>query len=332
MFELTVQTVGEYLAARGVAVGGLRVTELGGGVSNTVLLCEFAGGERAVLKQSLGRLRVAEEWLADRRRIEREWRAIEVAGTLMPPGCVPRVLWTDRANGVYAMTAAPESWRTWKELLFAGAPSPDTARQAAGMLAAWIGESSGRADLRAEFGDKTAFDQLRLDPYYRFTAARHPELRAWFDSLVARTLAAEHALVHGDWSPKNILVGEGSAMAIDFEVAHFGEPAFDVAFLLNHLLLKSIHLGGGGAAAIDAAHEFWREFQLQAGEAARRLEAEALLHLPALMLARVDGKSPAEYLRAGEREFARSRALEWIAAPPSSLDRAIEIAAKWRLA
>jgi len=69
--ELRAANAADYLKGRGIELDAPRISELGGGVSNTVLLVE-SGERRFVLKQSLGKLRVEQEWLADRERIFRE--------------------------------------------------------------------------------------------------------------------------------------------------------------------------------------------------------------------------------------------------------------------
>ncbi len=164
------------------------------------------------------------------------------------------------------------------------------------------------------------FDQLRLDPYYRTTASRHADLQPQFDRLMHESSGRRVSLVHGDWSPKNFLVSSGALMAIDFEVTHFGDPSFDSAFLLNHLLLKSFYRPDWSAEFANAAERFWEVYRSGLPRACDWIEAATISHLGCLLLARVDGKSPAEYitdttLRASLREFAR----KLILAPPASI-------------
>ena len=147
-----------------------------------------------------------------------------------------------------------------------------------------------------EFGDQTVFDQLRLDPYYRFTAGRHPDLASHAARLIEETSLRRVSLTHGDWSPKNLLVGCGRVMAIDFEVVHFGDPSFDSAFMLNHLLLKSFARPQWRTIYVEAALGFWRAYPSAIPEAPW-IEPATLQHLGWLLLARIDGKSPVEYLR-----------------------------------
>ena len=92
----------------------------------------------------------------------------------------------------------------------------------------------------AEFPTDAIFHAIRLEPYLLATARAHPDLAPQLEGLVATTQANKRALVHGDVSPKNILVGPAGPVFLDAECAWWGDPAFDLAFCLNHLLLKCL--------------------------------------------------------------------------------------------
>jgi 5-methylthioribose kinase len=313
LIELNGDNASEYLQSRGHE-GPWRVKALGGGVSNTVLLAE-SGIHRWVVKQSLGKLRVDEDWFADRSRIHRECSAMRELAPLLPEGVIPQVVFEDRDNYLYVMSAAASDARDWKSLLLAGTISTPIAESAGRILARIREVSRDGGQWARRFGDQTCFDQLRLDPYYRFAAARHPDLAGGFDAAIA---AARRpiALVHGDFSPKNLLVRQRQVLLIDFEVIHFGDPAFDAAFLLNHLLLKCAHRPEFRLDFLRAAHGFWNE--ASAG-APPDFESSTILHLGCLHLARVDGKSRAEYLNEEVRVKVRAQAGRWIVSPPHSL-------------
>jgi len=320
LFELDASNAAAYLASYGYAV--THITELGGGVSNTVLLVETGEG-RFVIKQALGRLRVEQEWLADRSRAQRECRALRELAPLLPPGSVPGVVFEDGENYLFAMESAPEGARPWKSLLLEGVVSPETAATAGRTLAAIIRAGLAAPSWAASFNGATAFDQLRLDPYYRFTASRHADLAARFHALIEETRQRQVTLVHGDWSPKNLLVSGSHLMAIDFEVLHFGDPAFDTAFLLNHLLLKSFHRSQWSARYREAAACFWTEV----GSVLPWLAGATMHHLGCLLLGRIDGKSPAEYIQSNEtKDRVRRYARELIVRPP---DTAAELWERW---
>lgn len=298
-----------YLRSRGEIAHD--VSELGGGVSNTVLLVQTESA-RYVLKQALSKLRVEQPWFAGRDRIFREAAALETAASILPAGAVPSVAFLDRENYILAIAAAPAGALTWKQLLFAGDVDPGVAETCGTLLGTLISGSRRSSSLAAQFGDPTAFIELRIEPYYRVTAERHPDLAPAINALIERCLANQYSLVHGDWSPKNLLVSNGRVIAIDFEVVHFGDPTFDSAFLLTHLLLKSRVLPDRAGELRHCARAFWRALiDTLPPDATAWFESCTVEHLGALLLARVDGKSPAEYLsdpglKLSVRELGRS--------------------------
>src|SRR5579863_7639709 len=197
--DLSVENAAAYLRERGAAKAEPRIRELGGGVSNTVLLVE-SDGRRFVLKQALGRLRVAEEWLSDRQRVFRESAALQKLEPYLPQGSLPKVLFEDRDNFLYAMSAATAGAASWKDLLLEGEIRPETAGRVGELLARLESVSWRKAEWETEFGDQTIFDQLRIDPYYRATARRHPDLAPLASRLIEESAARRVCLTHGDWS------------------------------------------------------------------------------------------------------------------------------------
>jgi 5-methylthioribose kinase len=302
---LDATTVGPYLERRGLISRGeaIDVVELGGGVSNVV----FSVGTRdrgLVLKQSLGRLRVADEWLAKRERIITEANALQLANRLTP-GAVPAVIDVDVEGLTLTMARAPQEWRNWKDCLLHGEAEPTIAHRLGSVLGTWHRETADHMEIASRFNDLEAFDQLRVDPYYRTVMRRRPALSQAIGAYVERMLGNRRCLVHGDYSPKNVLVGKEQGWVLDFEVAHFGDPVFDLAFMLNHLMLKAIHRPQTVDGYARCAHAFWVEYQgtVPAGFVD---EPYVLGHTGCLMLARVDGKSPAEYLTEAEQGIART--------------------------
>jgi 5-methylthioribose kinase len=317
-------TVGEYLVERGIfpASDGIRVRELGGGVSN-IVLSVHRGDLRVVVKQALPRLRVADEWLATRERAVTEGEALRLV-ELITPGSVPRVLDIDRLACALTITEAPEDSQPWKDRLLAGDADPGVARRLGKLLGTWHAATSDDQAVASAFDGQQAFDQLRVDPYYRTVSRRRPELAGAVGTFVERMTATKACLVHGDYSPKNVLVG-AEICVLDFEVAHYGDPAFDLAFMLNHLLLKRLHVPQAGAGIERSARDFWDAYRSAVAPELLPDLSYVLGHVGCLMVARVDGKSPAEYLREAERDRARAAGTELLLAPPETLDEALGV-------
>jgi aminoglycoside phosphotransferase (APT) family kinase protein len=298
----------------------VRLTPLTGGVSSDIYRAELPCGVVCV-KRALSRLKVAADWRVptERNRYEVDW--MRVASAIVP-AAVPAVLGEDRAAGAFAMAwLPPERFPVWKALLAEGRSTPADAAQVGEVLGRIHAATADRQDVAARFPTDALFHALRLDPYLITAARAHPDLAPRLHALVATTATTRRVLVHGDFSPKNILLGPDGPVILDAECAWYGDPAFDLAFVLNHLLLKSVWrpqwraLYGRMYEALAArylAHVGWED--------AGTVDARTAALLPGLMLARVDGKSPAEYLTAAaDRDAVRAFARRALTAPSPSL-------------
>ena len=321
-FALTEQSAIAYLADRGMiaeaSTRSAKAQALGGGVSNIVVRVSVPGESAdLVLKQSLPRLRVQQEWLADRERVHREAASLRYLCGVLPNGALPQVVFDDPSNYLFVMTAAPQEGINWKDALLGGDVNEAVAAKVGMLLGTMhrcsaVHEDDIPAELR-EFADRHCFVQLRIDPYHRATAAVHPDLADAIESEAQQMLNRRHALVHGDYSPKNIIVAGAGASAevflLDFEVVHLGNPIFDLAFMLNHLTMKAIHRPEWAGLYNAAARAFWSAYLATEGPGAEagNLERQTVRQLGVLLLARMDGKSPAEYITdAGQKREARS--------------------------
>ena len=267
---------------------------LPGGVSSDIWRVELAGGPVCV-KRALPRLRVAQVWEApiERNRFEYEW--FRVAGKAAPQA-VPKVI--GRQDGLFVMEyLEPARHPVWKALLSQGRADAGTAAKVGRTLATIHAATAGREDIARSFATDEIFHAIRLEPYLVFTGSKFPELREILNSIAKRTADTRLCLVHGDVSPKNILAGPHGPVFLDAECAWYGDPAFDLAFCLNHLLLKCLWVP---AAANDFLQGFESLFEAYkekvSWEGTETLEARTATLLPALLLARVDGKSPVEYI------------------------------------
>ena len=320
---------GEALRELGL-VGSATLTgePLAGGVSSDIWRVDSDAGPLCV-KRALPKLRVAADWQAPIERNLYEARWMRVASEAAP-GAAPEVLGQHPRLGVLAMRyLSPADHRLWKDALREGDVDTATAGAVGATLARIHAFAAAHPELAAQFATDAIFFDIRLDPYLLATGRRHPDLAPALAALVERTRGLKRTLVHGDVSPKNILLGPGGPVFLDAECAWWGDPAFDVAFCLNHLLLKCLwtpRAEGDFLAAFDAlANSYLRDVDWELPDA---LELRAATLLPGLLLARVDGKSPVEYLREErEREIVRRCARRLLRAP---VERLSAVAAAWR--
>jgi aminoglycoside phosphotransferase (APT) family kinase protein len=299
--------------------------ELTGGVASDIRLADLRQGPVCV-KQALAKLRVCQDWRApvERNAYEAAW--LETAGRIVP-GAAPRVLARDPNRHMFAMEYLdPARCKSWKAELMAGRADPRFAARVGDALARIHSATAGDPATAAHFPTDAIFHAIRLAPYLETAAAAHPDLQAALADLVRVTAATRRALVHGDVSPKNILVGPDGPVFLDAECAWYGDPAFDVAFCLNHLLLKCLARPAAASGFLDCFRAL-AEAYVGGAPDAMDVEGRAARLLPGLMLARVDGKSPVEYLSAdADKNRVRRVAAALLARPPSRL---AEVARAW---
>lgn len=298
---------------------GVFVRPLTGGVSSNVFEVRIAD-RRFCLKQALATLKVAKEWHAPIERVFAEIDWLKTAGDFAP-GFAPRVLGVDRETATFAMEFLPPADHpNWKTEMMAGRVDPEFAGRMGERLGALHAATAKRPDLATTFATDDNFEALRIDPYLIETARNNPDLAGEIAAIVETTRTTGRALVHGDVSPKNILMGPMGPVLLDAECAWWGDPAFDLAFCLKHLLLKAVHLPAARPALFESYHRLADAHLRQVDwEAVDAIEARASGLLSALLLARVDGKSPVEYLDAAARGSVRSAARALLAGAPARL-------------
>ena len=297
---LTQESVTPYLIEKGVISANetAEVEVLTGGVSNVVLAITTPS-KKLVLKQALAELKVAEKWEADQRRAIVETNAIALFHKLSPDQ-VPELVFLDQQRFILILDRVPVGSTVWKSDLLAGVINPDVAAALGTTLANWhnFGEKDKQA--RLQFMEDSLFDQLRIDPFYRFVAAKNKALKPAIDKLIAELEGDKTTIVHGDFSPKNIMVGmDEKVYILDFEVTHVGNPVFDLAFLLAHLLCKLFRTNEPLEEKMLIASE--QRF-ISSYEEIRSISKSLSLHTALIALARVEGKSPVNYLDSAQQK------------------------------
>ncbi|ADB51173.1 phosphotransferase family protein [Conexibacter woesei] len=283
--------------------GAVAVRPLGGGVSGTVLLAEWEEGG-VVVKQTHERMRVAAEWEFDRRRVFVERDCLELLARIAP-GVAPRVVFSDAERFAFGMTIAPPGGVVWAESLRAGETRPRATAAAAELLARLQAATAGDGAVAEQFGDLMPLVEGRVDPFHRTVARARPELTEAIGREVRRLLSVRSVLSHGDFSPKNVIAYPDRVLMLDCETAHWGDPSFDVAFMLMHLLLDGSRPGRAHAPAAADAACFWQTYRAAGGLADD--ERAVVAELGCLLLARVCGKSPLPTLVEGEHRAAVER-------------------------
>lgn len=289
-------------------------TPLAGGVSCDIWRIDGLGGP-LVIKRPLAKLRVAADWFAPVARSASEVRWLRYAHAI-DPAMVPEVVADFPALNAFVLRFIPDC-PVWKDELSAGRIDVDFAGQVGQAIGAVHAASAHDPDVRAAFADGSMFEALRINPFLLHVAEHNAAVAAPLREIAADLAGRRMALVHGDVSPKNILVGKGGPVILDAECAVSGDPAFDLAFCTTHLLLKAVWLDHAemqvAAAKMIAAYarcidwEAPAELLLRAG----RLTA-------ALLLARIEGKSPAPYLTdVAQRRIVAEQAGALLHAPQS---------------
>lgn len=329
MRPLTREMIGRILSDAGLIADAadVELESMTGGVSSEIWKVSTSDATYCV-KRALDRLKVEAEWHAPVERSRFEVRWYRIAGKVAP-GSAPRVRHHDDQRMFFVMEYLdPGRYELWKEKLRQGRAQTHDAENVGRTLARIHSGTAGDPSVTAQFPRTDIFHDIRLEPYLLATAARHPDLRPRLEALCRTTAETRLTMIHGDVSPKNILIGPEGPVFLDAECACIGDPAFDLAFCLNHMLLKCLWNP-------NATEAYLACFQAMTGayvggvdwEDPAALEVRTAALLPALFLARVDGKSPVEYVtEESDRDRIRRCARALLESMPSRLD---EIRLAW---
>lgn len=294
-----------------------KLVPLTGGVSSEIYRVE--DGEKVfVVKRALAKLRVEADWHANTSRNRFEQAYIRYVGNFCPEA-VPKIL-SDNPDAGYFCMEYLEGFHNWKADLLAGECDCELALQAGRVLGTIHAHSWSDPEIRQEFDAMNNFQELRIDPYLRATAGKHPQVREEIEAEAARLEQSRQCLMHGDFSPKNLLHRDGRLVIVDCEVACHGDAAFDLAFLINHLLLKSLYHAPASPPLAKMVQEFLGGYANRNPDHQLEVEQTAGHLLPMLLLARVSGKSPVEYLSKDKQNHLSKFALSRISQPAKSLN------------
>ncbi|NRB15950.1 MAG: aminoglycoside phosphotransferase family protein, partial [Rhizobiales bacterium] len=311
----------------GTADDVVSVQQLTGGVASDIAMVDL-GDRRICVKFALEKLKVAEDWHAPVHRNKAEYYWLQVAASVSPETAVKLYGRSETANGFAMEFLDGKDVYLWKDALLDTAPDKGEA-STVGEVLGKIHAVSALANFDSSpFQNRDDFRALRLEPYLNFTATRHPNLAKQLNGLADNLYDANDVLIHGDVSPKNILFRSGRPIILDAECATMGDASFDVAFCLNHLVLKAVHMPASRKALLAAVTDFWKSYKLHVDwENIGKLEARICALLPALMLARIDGKSPVEYLSDANQHKVRDFAVRLIVNPVPNLASFLDILA-----
>jgi tRNA A-37 threonylcarbamoyl transferase component Bud32 len=292
--------------------GTVRRTVLAGGVSSDIWIEHSPQGDY-VVKRALGKLKVQADWLSDPARSSIEVRGLRAMAELLGQAHVPEVLWVDEARHQFAMALIAPHFGNWKQQLLDGHVDLATASAAGRLLGELHARSSGNAEIAIQFASTKTFVELRIQPYFERVAQRNPALACAISDIVGHLLSTRIALVHGDFSPKNLLVAGSDVVIVDCEVAHWGDARFDIAFCVAHLLLKSFRRTTSSALLLSATLAFLSAYRRSGLDV---LDREFTRQLGCLLLARLHGDSPVDYLDDLDIDAIAQFAVELVVRPP----------------
>lgn len=285
------------------------ITPLGDGLQHLVFHVAVPGQEW-ILKQALARAQIKERWWIDRKRIFNEKNCLGILAQLFPV-LIPEVVLEDRTDFILVTTAQPREAVLWEDELMGGKIDLQIASQCGELLATVHNQTADDREVKTLFKDTKAFEQLRIEPFYGRIAQVFPDLKKPIEAQIKQLLRNRHALVLGDLRPRNVWVNSGQVFLVDFVAAHYGNPAFDLAFYASDLCIKAMINSPQKAAYLEGINIYWNSY-FRTAEYANKEEVEksAVRDFSCLLLSAIDGRLPAvgldEHMRGLARRIAQN--------------------------
>ncbi|HTO71003.1 MAG TPA: phosphotransferase [Myxococcota bacterium] len=233
---------------------GARVERAGDGNINWVRRAIGADGTRRIVKQARPALEKFPEYRVDTARIVFEARYMAVLRREVPGQAriLPKVFFFDELDRALVLEDVSPAERL-DELLDAGRASADTLFALGEFLGAVHRATAAQAPLLVREFANDEMRKLHGEHVFSLPFAPNdfpiePRLRALADAALAtpgvrtriaalrgRYYESRESLVHGDVQAGNVLVQNDRPRLLDAEIAHVGDPAFDLGQALAHV-------------------------------------------------------------------------------------------------
>jgi len=265
------------------------------------------------VKRALAKLTVKEDWFAPVNRSNFEAEYFKTCKNINKLA-FPKILGHDKKKYILAMNwYNKDQYKLWKSSLLKKYIETKDGKRVAEILVKKHAHFFNKKAIKDKFSNDKTFHAIRIEPYILFTSNSYPQYKKLFDKNIDNLSKNKKTLIHGDFSPKNILIGKDSPVILDAETACWGDPVFDLAFCNNHIILKSILNFEIKDKYISLSKCFLDTYISFLNWENKDEFIERFLSLvPIFILARLDGKSPVEYFQKGHIERSRGLAKKLI--------------------
>ena len=274
----------------------IKYKRLEGGVSSEVYYVKTNKSDYCI-KRSLKKLLVKKNWIANTNRIKYEYLWLKHCKKIISRN-IPKTFEFDNKKKYIVMEYLNDSkYKTLKQLYFNKVVNIKTIKLISKHLYKIHSSSKNLKTKKIFDGNNNNFYDLRLDPYFNEVGRIYPKYKKYIKNINKNYFENSSTLVHGDFSPKNILIGKNKIIYLDAECCNFGDPVFDLVFFTNHLLIKSIFIKDKSQEFIKSYIIFYKEYLNNLNLKNYKSYINRIIEMtPIMLLARIDGKSPVEYL------------------------------------